>query len=137
MQNYTSQRDWRHFTIEKTRRCFLWDNLYFQMDIYRKPATPKYALTFQQLAGPLLTVTIFRCDGLILLETFTTLSAEELMPRLPPFLNVVRNVTGDPEYSMYNLSKKEDSHRKSKEFARPLVSSQNTRSVDCGTPSKM
>ena len=60
----------------------------------------------------------YRCDGLVLLETFTTLSAEELKPRLPPFLNIVRNVTGDPEYSMFNLSKKEDCHRSSKEYGR-------------------
>lgn len=77
-----------------------------------------------------------RCDGLILLETFTTLSAEELMPRLPHFLHVVRNVTGDPEYSMYNLSKKEDSHRRSKEYGRqfPSYSSRNnSRAGDSGS----
>jgi len=87
--NFLAQRDGNHYTIRKTRRCFLWDNMYFQMDIYQKPSTPK-------------------CDGLMFLETFTTLAAEELMSRLPPFLQIVKNVTGDPEYSMFNLSKKSD-----------------------------
>lgn len=51
------------------------------------------------------------CDGLILLECFTTLSADELKSRMPPFLDIIKNVTGDPEYSMFNLSLKSDSSR--------------------------
>lgn len=58
----------------------------------------------------------YRCDGLILLETFTTLSTEEVVRRLPPFLSVIKNVTGDSEFSMYNLSRKTDSHRVSKDY---------------------
>jgi hypothetical protein len=55
------------------------------------------------------------------------------MPRLPDFLHVVRDVTGDPEYSMYNLSKKEDSHRHkskdvmSKDYARAFSSQNSSR----------
>lgn len=44
-----------------------------------------------------------RCKGLILLETFTT---EQDTPTLPSFLTVVREVTSDPNYSMFNLSRK-------------------------------
>ena len=91
------------------------------MDIYRKPATPKYVAACCWLQSLMTVNDLCRCDGLILLETFTTLSAEELLPRLPPFLNILRDVTGDPEYSMYNLSKKEDSHRTSREYARTPV----------------
>lgn len=40
----------------------------------------------------------------MLLETYSTLSVEELESRLPSFLRVVGNVTGQAEYSMYNLS---------------------------------
>lgn len=64
--------------------------MYFQMDVYKKPQTP-------------------RCDGLVLLECFTTSSEEETREKLPPFLDIIKNVTGDPEYSMFNLSLKSDS----------------------------
>ena len=48
-----------------------------------------------------------RCRGLLLLETFTTeLSAADALSRLPPFLNVYKDVTGDPAFSMYNLALK-------------------------------
>ena len=45
-----------------------------------------------------------RCHGLILLETFTTLSLPELIENLPPFLTITQEVTGDPAFSMYNLA---------------------------------
>ena len=44
----------------------------------------------------------------MLLETYTTLEAEAMTQRLPSFLNVVKEVTGKPEYSMFNLSLLED-----------------------------
>ena len=40
----------------------------------------------------------------MLLETYTTLNSEELKKRLPDFLNVGNEVTGDPAFSMFNLS---------------------------------
>lgn len=87
--NMLAQRDDTHYTIFKCRRSFLWQNMYFQLDIYRPPCHK-------------------RCNGLILLETYTTLSGEELWNLLPPFLSVQREVTGNPSYSMYNLSLKAD-----------------------------
>lgn len=44
---------------------------------------------------------VHRCRDLILLETYTNTRGEI---ELPPFLNVVREVTSDPCYSMFNLS---------------------------------
>lgn len=44
----------------------------------------------------------------MLLETYTSLLGEELKKSLPPFLNIEREVTGDPYYSMFNLSLKEE-----------------------------
>ncbi len=44
----------------------------------------------------------------MLLETYTTLSVEELKQRLPEFLNIGAEVTGDPAFSMFNLSLKEE-----------------------------
>lgn len=87
--NMLTQRDDAHFTIYKKRRCFLVNNQYFQMDIYKEPGHP-------------------RCKGLILLETYTSLSSDKLKGILPKFLNIVKEVTGQPDYSMFNLSLKED-----------------------------
>ena len=44
---------------------------------------------------------------MIILETYTTLREGELS--LPDFLNITKEVTNDSEYSMYNLSRINDS----------------------------
>jgi len=87
--NMLSQRDDAHFTIFKKRRCFLVNNQYFHLDIYQEPSHT-------------------RCKGLMLLETYTSLHGDQLKNSMPKFLNIVKEVTGCPDYSMYNLSLKED-----------------------------
>ncbi|XP_066995754.1 TRPL translocation defect protein 14 [Anabrus simplex] len=87
--NILSQRDDSHFTIYKKRRCFLVNNQYFQLDIYKEPCHP-------------------RCKGLILLETYTSAEQNYLQKSLPQFLTIVKEVTGDPSYSMFNLSLREE-----------------------------
>ena len=67
------QQDPLHLTVNKIRRCFLYNNQYFQLDIYKEPCHP-------------------RCRGLMLLETYSTLSPQELMDRLPKFLNLDEEV---------------------------------------------
>ncbi|XP_023331948.1 TRPL translocation defect protein 14 isoform X2 [Eurytemora carolleeae] len=67
-------------TIEKTRRCFVYNDQIYQLDIFQAPH-----------------------PGLMLLETYSPLPPEELI--LPPFLDIAENVSGNPKYSMYNLSK--------------------------------
>ena len=67
------QTDPLHLTVNKTRRCFMYNNQYFQLDIYKEPCHP-------------------RCKGLILLETYTTLSPDTFQERLPKFLNVDQQV---------------------------------------------
>jgi len=69
-------------TIEKIRRCFVWNTQYYQLDIYTTPH-----------------------PGLMLLETYTMLPPDQL--DLPTFLTIEKNVTGNPKYSMFNLSKTE------------------------------
>jgi hypothetical protein len=103
-----AQKDDAHFTIFKKRRCFLVNNQYFQLDIYQEPSHPRYFKTFQSKFKKLNLIFIFRCRGLMLLETYTSLEGERLMRSLPRFLNIVKEVTGDPSYSMFNLSLKED-----------------------------
>lgn len=39
--NLLTQRDNAHFTIFKKRRCFLVNNQYFQLDIYKEPSHPR------------------------------------------------------------------------------------------------
>ncbi|XP_047021326.1 TRPL translocation defect protein 14 isoform X3 [Helicoverpa zea] len=88
--NLLPQRDEAHFTIFKKRRCFIYNNQYYQLDIYRQPSHP-------------------RCRGLVLLETYSAVyDKDTLLASLPKFLEIEREVTGDPAYSMYNLSLKED-----------------------------
>ncbi|XP_063603821.1 TRPL translocation defect protein 14-like [Penaeus indicus] len=87
--NMSAQADEHHYPIYKIRRCFLHNNQYFQLDIYQKPCHQ-------------------RCEGLILLETYSTLPSEELQRRLPSFLNIEAEVTGRPDYSMFNLSLRDE-----------------------------
>ncbi|XP_013140388.1 PREDICTED: uncharacterized protein LOC106104792 isoform X1 [Papilio polytes] len=88
--NQLPQRDDAHFTIFKKRRCFIYNNQYYQLDIYRQPTHP-------------------RCRGLVLLETYSAAYDQDaLLESLPKFLTIEKEVTGDPAYSMYNLSLKED-----------------------------
>ena len=39
--NMLEQRDPFHLTIFKKRRCFLYHNQYFQLDIYKEPCHPR------------------------------------------------------------------------------------------------
>jgi len=83
---YSTQRDHSRQPVYKTRRCFLWKNQYFQLDIYNEPCHP-------------------RCKGLLILETYTTKFGDDL--ELPDFLDIAKEVTGDPFYSMFHLSLKQ------------------------------
>lgn len=47
---------------------------------------------------------------MVLLETYSSLPVEELKNSLPPFLRDVVDVTGKPEYSMFNLSLRDESY---------------------------
>lgn len=87
-ENLLNHADPRHYPVFKTRRCFLYNNQQYQLDIYRDPCHP-------------------RCKGLMLLETFTT-SDDVITTSLPPFLKVYKDVTGDPAFSMYNLALRSD-----------------------------
>lgn len=46
---------------------------------------------------------------MVLLETYSAVEKERLVGEcLPNFLNIEKEVTGNPDYSMYNLSFRED-----------------------------
>jgi len=98
-----SHRDDNHLPIFKTRRSFLYENQHYQLDIYNAPCH-------------------IRCQGLILLETCTTLKDEEIAKTLPFFLQVKKNVTGDPAFSMYNLSIRSEWEESADQFCHKLSS---------------
>lgn len=75
-----------------------------------------------------LTFGVFRCKGLILLETYSALEEENLLKTLPSFLNIEKEVTGNPDYSMYNLSLRED-WKTSKKFFKSIMDTEDD--LDC------
>lgn len=56
----------------------------------------------------------------MLLETYSALNESNLRERLPSFLNIEKEVTGSPNYSMFNLSLRED-WKTSKKFCRSVI----------------
>lgn len=71
-------------TIEKRRVCFIWENQYFELDIFEKPE---------------------RHRGLVLLEIELTEEHDQVTP--PPFLGVVEDVTTEGRYANYVLAIKD------------------------------
>lgn len=55
-----------------------------------------------------------RCNGLVLLETYSALDNGALEKCLPKFLTLVEEVTGNPAYSMFNLSLREEWNKTTK-----------------------
>jgi CYTH domain-containing protein/predicted ATPase len=70
-----------HNTIKKKRSCFLWENQYFELDYFLSPNS-----------------------GLWLLEAELETDGQNV--KLPPFLDVEKEVTDDPNYSNYEISKR-------------------------------
>ena len=70
----------RH-TINKLRNSFIWKGQYFEFDTYQD-----------------------QLEGLVILETKGIVEGEPV--KFPPFLNVIKDVTGNEEYYNYNLAKK-------------------------------
>lgn len=56
----------------------------------------------------------------MLLETYTALDEASLRDRLPKFLNIEKEVTGNPDYSMFNLSLREDWKTSKKFWSSPM-----------------
>jgi len=85
---YMSMKDKSRATLNKIRRCFTYGTAYFNLDTYTRPLPPA-------------------CSGigLMILETYTTKPVGSKEPVLPPYLCVLREITNEPEYSMYSLAK--------------------------------
>jgi len=76
-------KDYRMRTIRKRRLCFFWKSQFFELDYFEEPAGEK---------------------GLVLLEAERTDRTPAL--DLPPFIRIVRNVTGEKHYSNYEIAKR-------------------------------
>ncbi|WKY15837.1 hypothetical protein Q1695_000932 [Nippostrongylus brasiliensis] len=87
---HQTMRDKSRAVLHKQRRCFLVGNQYFNLDIYTELPPSANAL---QLG-----------ERLIFLETYTTKPVGEPI-QLPDFLSIEKEITGQPEYSMYSMSK--------------------------------
>lgn len=70
----------RH-TIRKQRNSFIWKGQYFEVDTYKEAL-----------------------DGLVILETKGIAEGEPV--KFPPFLHVIKEITGDENYYNYNLALK-------------------------------
>ena len=68
-------------TIHKQRHSFIWKGQYFEVDIYQD-----------------------QLEGLVILETKGIVEGEPV--KFPPFLKVVKDVTGDEAYYNYSIAKK-------------------------------
>ena len=78
-ESLLQQADPYRQTIHKQRRSFIWKGQFFELDTYLKPV-----------------------DNLIILETKGIAHHEDV--RFPPFIRVVKDITGDFNYYNYNLA---------------------------------
>jgi len=103
--------DEKRLPVYKTRRCFVYNNQQYQLDIYRDPCHS-------------------RCRGLMLLETFTTLPRNQMTELLPPFLSISEDITGDPAFSMFNLSLRSEWMESKQDFCNSLVPIEDSESEE-------
>ena len=80
-ESLLQQADPYRQSISKLRQSFIWKGQYFELDTYR---------------GPL--------EGLVILETKGIADAEDV--NFPPFIRVIKEITGNKEYYNYNLALK-------------------------------
>ncbi len=80
-QSLLQQADPYRQTIRKLRKSFIWKGQFFELDTYH---------------GPL--------EGLVILETKGIAAHTDV--KFPPFLRVIKDITGDQEYYNYNLALK-------------------------------
>lgn len=68
-------------TIHKLRRSFIWKGQYFELDTFREPV-----------------------NSLVILETKGMAAQEQIY--FPPFLRVIKDITGNTDYYNYNIALK-------------------------------
>ncbi len=78
-ESLLQQADPYRATIRKTRRSFIWRGQFFQIDTFHEPI-----------------------NNLVLLETKGVAQQESV--NFPPFIRVIEDVTGNPQYYNYNIA---------------------------------
>ncbi len=78
-ESLLQQADPYRATIRKTRRSFIWKGQYFEIDTFHEPVS-----------------------NLVVLETKGV--AEQECVNFPPFLKVIKDITGNREYYNYNIA---------------------------------
>ncbi|MBQ8463336.1 MAG: AAA family ATPase [Prevotella sp.] len=78
-ESLLQQADPYRATIRKTRRSFIWKGQYFEIDTFHAPL-----------------------DNLVMLQTKGVEVGEQV--NMPPFIRVIEDVTGNPEYYNYNIA---------------------------------
>lgn len=78
-ESLLQQADPYRDTIRKTRHSFIWKGQYFELDTYHN-----------------------RLNGLVILETKGIAMNEDV--KFPPFIKVVKDITGDKQYYNYNMA---------------------------------
>ena len=78
-ESLLQQADPYRATIRKTRRSFIWKGQYFEIDSFHSPV-----------------------DNLVMLQTKGVERQETV--NFPPFLRVIADVTGNPQYYNYNIA---------------------------------
>ena len=78
-ESLLQQADPYRATIRKTRRSFIWKGQYFELDTYHEPV-----------------------GDLVMLET-KGIGQQECV-NFPPFIRVIKDVTGDQKYYAYNIA---------------------------------
>ena len=73
-----SRADGTKEVIKKDRTCFLQNNIYYELDVFKNP------------------------EGLVLLEVELTDKNKDI--EIPSFIKIMKEVTGDPSYSNYRLA---------------------------------
>ena len=80
-ESLMQQADPYRATIRKTRRSFIWKGQYFEIDTFHEPVS---------------NLTILETKGV----------AQQECVNFPPFIRVIEDVTGNPQYYNYNIALK-------------------------------
>jgi hypothetical protein len=96
------QRDLTRYSIIKKRRCFLYGVNYFQLDYYQDPNPGLVLLeAYFKKSSSISVPPSPKRNG----SSTSSVSLSSSSEHLPPFLWIVKEVTGDPSYSMFQLAK--------------------------------
>lgn len=93
------ERDDNYDIIQKVRNCFCWNSQYFELDVFQEPFASRIK-------------TLLKEDGIwfdknrTIAEMEIELTEENDRVEAPPFVEVIKEVTGDGRYSNRALAKK-------------------------------